>query len=54
MSTANVTLEPIAGNYVAAPAIGAQIFQVLVKVKVTDSAGQIATAYYNAVYRAFN
>jgi hypothetical protein len=53
-TSANVTLEPIAGNYVDAPAIGAEIFQVLVKVKVTDSAGQIATAYYNAVYRAFN
>lgn len=53
-TSANVTLEPIAGNFVSAPAIGAEIFQVLVKVKVTDSAGQIATAYYNAVYRAFN
>ena len=54
ITSANVTLEPVPDNYVDAPAISALIYQVLVKVKVTDSAGQIATAYYNAVYRAFN
>jgi hypothetical protein len=53
-TSANVTLEPVPNNYVDAPATTGLIFQVLVKVKVTDSAGQIATAYYNAVYIAFN
>ena len=52
-TSANVTLEPVPNNYIDAPATSGLIYQVLVKVKVTDSAGQIATAYYNAVYIAF-
>ena len=52
-TSANVLLEPVPNNYVVA-ALSALIFQVLVKVKVTDSAGQIATAYYNAVFKTFN
>jgi hypothetical protein len=50
-TSANAVFDYVPDNYVDAPALGALIFQVLVKVKVTDSAGQIATAYYNAVYR---
>ena len=53
-TSANVLLELVPDNYVDAPALSALIYQVLVKVKVTDSAGQIATAYYNAVFKAFN
>jgi hypothetical protein len=53
-TSANVLLELVPDNYVDAPALPTLIYQVLVKVKVTDSVGQIATAYYNAVFRAFN
>lgn len=36
-------------NYTPVPALSAQAYQCLVRVKLTDGLGQIATAYYNAV-----
>jgi hypothetical protein len=34
--------------------LGGEVASSLVKVKVTDANGQIATAYYNAVQLVFN
>lgn len=44
----NVTMVTVPTLYVPAVGISGNLFQALVKVKVTDAAGQIATAYYMA------
>ena len=49
-STSDFVILDIAPlKYFDAPALGDKVYVALVEVKVTDSAGQIAKAYYNAV-----
>lgn len=46
-------LNTVPDNYVVAPAfiLNNKVYQTLVRVKVTDSVGQIATAYYKALQK---
>jgi hypothetical protein len=46
-------LTTVPNYYYNAPALGADVYQSLVKVKVTDANGQIATAYYSAVFLGY-
>jgi hypothetical protein len=48
-NTSSVLIVTVLNNYVSVPALSGQSYSALVKVKVTDSVGQIATAYFNAV-----
>jgi hypothetical protein len=52
-NTSSVLIVTVLNNYVTVPALSGQSYSALVKVKVTDSVGQIATAYYNAVILEF-
>jgi len=45
----SVILVTVPNYYTPVPALSAEAYQCLVKVKVTNGSGQVATAYYNAV-----
>lgn len=47
-NTATVYVQKVTDAYFAAPGLLKNIYSALVKVKVTDANGQIASAYYNA------
>lgn len=50
-TSSSITLNPVTNNYIDAPGLGDIVYMSLVKLKVTDSAGQIASAYFTAIRR---